>query len=161
MFSLTVPLFTRSLSLLRSTRTIFSLSTSNLYTSNFKVFKLVGMAFNLSISNLSSSDYKSVQSNFSSDDYVSSPVALLYQILPHGQRDLIQLSYFCQNDYVVQEHINSLLFLLYHTICFNPTIKKLSYFFHLANIFYGFFITFSVLNSDSLIFVSLVHCFGR
>ena len=54
---LTTASFTASLSLLKSTRTGTNLSTYNLPALLFTLFKLVGTFFSLSISNLSTSDF--------------------------------------------------------------------------------------------------------
>ena len=67
---LTTPLFTTSLSLLKSTVT-----GTNLSTLLFKLFQLVGSFSNLSISNLSNLDFKFAESTFLANFDVSTPVA--------------------------------------------------------------------------------------
>ena len=52
-----------------------NLSKSNLSTLLFKLLKLVGTFFSLSISNLSTSDFTLAKSTFLAKDYVSIPVA--------------------------------------------------------------------------------------
>ena len=60
--------FTASLSLLKSAGAGTNISTSNLSTSPFKLFKPVGTFFNLPIlSNLSTSDFKLTKSTFSAN----------------------------------------------------------------------------------------------
>ena len=59
---LTTSFFTISLNLLESTEIVFTLSTPNLTTLLFKLFKLVGRFLILSLSNLSTSDLKLAKS---------------------------------------------------------------------------------------------------
>ena len=59
---------------LSSTGTIFSLSASNLSTSDYKLIKSVGKDFSLSLSSLHTSDFKSAKSfflAFSTSDFVA------------------------------------------------------------------------------------------
>ena len=73
-------IFTTSLSLLKSRGIGTNLSTSNLSTLLFKLFKLVGAFFNLSISNLSTLDYELAKSLFLAKDDVATPVAFFKSI---------------------------------------------------------------------------------
>ena len=59
---LTTSFFTISLNLLESTEIVITLSTPNLTTLLFKLFKLVGKFLILSLSNLSTSDLKLAKS---------------------------------------------------------------------------------------------------
>ena len=59
---LTTSFFTISLNLLESTEIVITLSTPNLTTLLFKLFKLVGRFLILSLSNLSTSDLKLAKS---------------------------------------------------------------------------------------------------
>ena len=59
---LTTSFFTISLNLLESTEIVITLSTPNLTTLLFKLFKLVGRFLVLSLSNLSTSDLKLAKS---------------------------------------------------------------------------------------------------
>ena len=80
---LTTSFFTKSLSLLKSTRTDINLKTSNLSTLLLKLLKLVGKIFNLSKSTLSTWDFKLAKSTFSANFDVSTPVAFLNLLLLH------------------------------------------------------------------------------
>ena len=72
---LTTLFLTTSLSLLKSAARGTNLSTSNLSTLLFKLFKLIGTFFNLLISNLSSLDFWLAKSTLLANSDVSTPAA--------------------------------------------------------------------------------------
>ena len=72
---------TTSLNFIKSTGTGFNLSTSNLYTLLFKLFRTVGTLSNLSISNLSISDFKLAKSAFLANFNVSAPVTVSFLLI--------------------------------------------------------------------------------
>ena len=72
---LTTSVFTRLLSLLKSTGVVSSFPIPNLSTLLFKLLRLVGTLFNLSIFNLSTSAFKLTKSDFAANLDVSIPVA--------------------------------------------------------------------------------------
>ena len=77
---LTISFFTTSRSLLNSTITCAKLSTCNLSTLLFKLFKPSGKLFNSSISNLSGSDFRLAKSNFSTKSIYQHLLHFLSQI---------------------------------------------------------------------------------
>ena len=77
---LTTAFFTTLLNLRTSTRTGTNLSTFNLSTLLFKLFKLVRRFSNLSTSNLSTSDFKLAKSIFLAKDDVSTPVVFFKSV---------------------------------------------------------------------------------
>ena len=54
---------------------VFNLTTSNLYTSDFNLFKLTVIVFNFSLSNLSTSSFKPAESTFFASFEASTPAS--------------------------------------------------------------------------------------
>ena len=77
-------LSTTSLNFLNSTETVVNLSTSNLSTLLFKLFKTLGTFFNSSKSNSSTDVFQLAKLVFLANFDVSTPVALLNPILLHN-----------------------------------------------------------------------------
>ena len=104
---LTISFFTTSFKLLKSTRVVFNLTRSNLSNLLFKLPKLIGTFYSLSISNLPTSDFKLVKSAFLAKLMNQNQLRFLSLVLFHNETNPIKFLFiylfFCYG-YVVLEN---------------------------------------------------------
>ena len=87
---LTISFFTTSFKLLKSTRVVFNLTRSNLSNLLFKLPKLIGTFYSLSISNLPTSDFKLVKSAFLPKLMNQNQLRFLSLVLFHNETNPIK-----------------------------------------------------------------------